>query len=74
VRWYFIKPYVKGFFTLTGFLAGKVFLLRPQWIEYSLRNRLILANIGFILFSFNIFIQVPNWYDIYYGFANFDDD
>jgi peptidoglycan/LPS O-acetylase OafA/YrhL len=32
-----------------------------------------LANLGFVIFGFNVFIQVPNWYDIYYGFKNFDD-
>lgn len=64
LTYYFIKPYVKGIYMVSGFLAGKLYNARHSVFD-KLWVRMSLAGLGFTLHTCILVAQIPNWYDIY---------
>lgn len=67
--YFFIKPYVKGIFSITGFLAGKFYLQKYEFMN-KFWLRISLTAGAMLISTFTVYVAVPNWYDIYWGYDN----
>lgn len=71
VPYFMIKPYVKGIFSIMGFLCGKFYIRKYNWIDKTW-TRLLLLFIGFALCSISVWVAAPNWHDIYNNYETWD--
>ena len=66
-----IKPYVKGIFSISGFLSGKFYIQKYKFVDKNW-VRLLVMNIGFILCAISVWVAAANWHDIYNNYETWD--